>query len=69
MNMLEFTCPKCGNSNYEIGQFLAPGSFWTRTLSFNYKSFTTLTCSKCFYTEVYKISKKKFESQNPYLRR
>jgi uncharacterized protein len=69
MNMLEFTCPKCGNSNYEIGQFIATGSFWTNALKFHYKRFTTLSCSKCSFTEVYKMSKKKFELENPYLRR
>ena len=69
MNMLEFTCPKCGNTNYEIAQFLAPGNFWTRSIQFNYKHFTTLSCTKCHFTEVYKISRKKFELENPYLRR
>jgi predicted nucleic-acid-binding Zn-ribbon protein len=69
MSILEFTCPKCGNSNYEIGQFLVPGGFWTKTFNFNYKYFTTITCSKCYFTEVYRMNKKKFELENPYLRR
>jgi predicted nucleic-acid-binding Zn-ribbon protein len=69
MNILEFTCPKCGNSGYEIDQFLAAGNFWTKTFNFNYRYFTTLSCNKCNYTEVYRMKKKKFELENPYLRR
>jgi len=67
--MLDYTCPKCGNTNYEIGQFLAPGNFWVKTFSYYYRHFTTLSCNKCFYTEIYRVSKKKFETDNPYLRR
>lgn len=54
----KFTCPKCGNSQYTVDKFQAAGSFWFH--DFLNKKFTTVTCTRCFYTEIYKISIKEF---------
>ena len=54
MEQLNYQCPKCSNSQYEIGEFRATGGFWTKIFDIQSKRFTTLTCTKCTYTEIYK---------------
>lgn len=54
----KFTCPKCGNTQYDIDKFQAAGSFWLHDMP--NKKFTTVACTRCFFTEIYKIPFKKF---------
>lgn len=54
----KFTCAKCGNTQYMIDKFQAAGNLWFR--DFPNKKFTTVTCTRCFYTDVYKIPFKEF---------
>jgi len=54
---LKYTCPKCGNKEYQIGEMWAYSSFWTKMLQLHTRRFTFLTCLKCRYTEFYKVSK------------
>lgn len=62
MNELyKYTCPKCGNKQYEIGEMWAIGSIWTRLFEIHSKRFTYLTCQKCRYTEFFKTSRKNIE--------
>ncbi len=56
---LKFTCPKCGSKEYEIGEMWTVGSFWTRMFEYHNRRFTYISCEKCHFTELYKISKKK----------
>ncbi|MFC2097093.1 zinc ribbon domain-containing protein [Bacteroidota bacterium] len=56
MQPLKYTCPKCGNKNYEIDKFSATGGFFTKIFDVQNKKFTTVTCSRCAYTEIYKAS-------------
>ncbi|NJK97191.1 MAG: GTP-binding protein [Bacteroidales bacterium] len=53
--ILKFKCPKCNNSHYEIDEFRAVGGFWTKVFDIQNKRFTTITCSRCKYTEIYKV--------------
>ena len=55
--VLKYTCPKCGNKQYEIGEMWAYSSFWTKMLQLHTRRFTFLTCLRCSYTEFYKVSK------------
>lgn len=57
---LKFHCAKCNHSLYDMGQFYASGSFWAKVFNIENKKFTTITCQKCFYTEMYKVSSSKF---------
>jgi predicted nucleic-acid-binding Zn-ribbon protein len=57
--ILKYSCPKCGNKQYEIGEMWAYGSFWTKMLQLHARRFTFLSCLKCKYTEFYKVSKDK----------
>ncbi len=54
MHGLNFSCTKCGTSTYEIGEFRATGGFLTKIFDVQSKKFTTVTCTQCRYTEVYK---------------
>ncbi|MCX6255450.1 MAG: zinc ribbon domain-containing protein [Bacteroidia bacterium] len=56
--ILKYTCPKCGNKQYEIGEMWTIGSFWTRMFEFHNRRFTFISCQRCRYTELYKIPKK-----------
>jgi len=58
-DILRYTCPKCGNKQYEIGEMWTIGSIWTRMFEFHNRRFTYITCQKCRYTELFKVSKKK----------
>ena len=59
MNELyKYTCPKCGNKQYEIGEMWTIGSLWTRIFEFYNRRFTYITCQRCKYTELYKIPQK-----------
>ena len=56
---IKFKCPKCSNSQYEIDEFRAVGGFWTKIFDIQNKRFTTVTCTMCKYTEIYKIASSK----------
>ncbi len=49
-----WNCPKCKNEEYETGQFAATGGGITKYLDIQNKRFTTVTCTQCKYTEIYK---------------
>ena len=52
----KWKCPKCNNSEYEVDQFQATGGTFTKLFNVQSKKFTTITCTKCKYTEIYKAS-------------
>jgi predicted nucleic-acid-binding Zn-ribbon protein len=54
MNQLRYKCPKCSSNQYEVGEFRATGGFWTKIFDIQSRRFTTITCSRCKYTEIYK---------------
>lgn len=54
MNGLNYTCPKCSNTQYEIGEFRAAGGFFTKVFDVQSKRYSTVTCTRCKYTEIYK---------------
>lgn len=56
--LLKYTCPKCGNKQYEIGEMWTIGSIWTRMFEVHNRRFTYITCQKCRYTELFKVSMK-----------
>jgi len=47
-------CPKCGNLSYETDQFAATGGGLTKIFDIQSKAFSTVTCTRCKYTELYK---------------
>lgn len=49
-------CPKCSNTTYETDQFQATGGGFAKVFDVQNKKFTTVTCTRCKYTELYKAS-------------
>ncbi|WP_028581319.1 zinc ribbon domain-containing protein [Desulfogranum japonicum] len=54
MEHRNWECPKCNSRQFETDQFSATGGFWTKIFDIQSKKFTTITCSRCTYTEIYK---------------
>ncbi|MEA3500600.1 MAG: zinc ribbon domain-containing protein [Candidatus Marinimicrobia bacterium] len=54
MDKLNYECPKCGNRQYEVDEIRATGGMLSKIFDIQNKKFTTVTCSKCKYTELYK---------------
>jgi len=49
-----YICIKCGNNAFESSEFRATGGFLTKIFDIQSKKFTTVTCTRCQYTELYK---------------
>ncbi|MDA9069907.1 zinc ribbon domain-containing protein [Algibacter sp.] len=54
MKNSNYQCPKCGNLDYETGEMRATGGTLSKIFDVQNKKFTSVTCSKCTYTEFYK---------------
>ncbi|WP_237059284.1 zinc ribbon domain-containing protein [Microbulbifer sediminum] len=50
-------CVKCGHENYDIGEFHAAGSWFAKLFDIQSSRFTTVSCRRCNYTEVYRCPK------------
>ena len=53
MGPLNYQCPKCRAIEYDIGEIRAAGGFWSKIFDVQGKKFTTVTCGRCRYTEIY----------------
>jgi hypothetical protein len=49
-----YECPKCGNGSYETDQFAATGGGLSKMFDIQNKKFTTVTCTRCKYTELFR---------------
>ncbi len=54
MEHANYSCPKCGNKEYETDEFRATGGFLSKVFDVQNKKFTTVSCTKCTYTEIYR---------------
>jgi len=54
MENLDYHCPKCGNNNYETGEIRATGGALSKIFDVQNLKFTSVTCSRCKYTEFFK---------------
>jgi len=52
----KYVCAKCGNTQYETDEFRATGGFLSKVFDVQSKKFTTVTCTRCKYTEIYKAT-------------
>tara|TARA_B100000676_G_C17288873_1_gene441402 strand:- start:218 stop:430 length:213 start_codon:yes stop_codon:yes gene_type:complete len=50
-------CSKCNNLEYEIGEIRVAGSFWQKIFNVQRSRFSSVTCTKCSYTEFFKQKK------------
>ncbi len=54
MDNINYKCPKCNNRTYDIAEMRATGGTLSKIFDVQNKKFTSITCSKCTYTEFYK---------------
>lgn len=54
MENLNYKCQKCGNTEYETDSIRVTGSFLSKIFDVQSRKFTTVTCTQCKYTEIYK---------------
>ena len=52
--MAGWKCPKCGCEQYETDQFQATGGNFAKLFDIQNKRFTTVSCTKCRFTELYR---------------
>lgn len=49
-----FRCPKCDHRECDVSEFRSTGSFLAKIFDVQSAKFTTVTCRRCRYTELYK---------------
>jgi len=54
MTGISYRCPKCSNTQCEVGEIRAAGGFWSKIFDVQGKRFTTVTCMRCSYTEFFR---------------
>lgn len=54
MPELTYSCPKCGNTQYETDEIRATGGMLSKIFDVQNKRFSVVTCSKCKYSEFFK---------------
>lgn len=50
----KYVCPKCGNTSFETDTIRTTGGALAKIFDVQNKKFTTLTCTRCKYTEFFK---------------
>lgn len=51
---IQYKCAKCGNTNFETDRMRATGGAFAKIFDVQNKKFTTVSCTHCGYTELYK---------------
>ena len=54
MEHRNYKCPKCSNRTFEKDSIATTGSGWSKIFDLQNRKFTTVSCGKCGYTELYK---------------
>lgn len=62
MQHKNWECPKCQNLQFETDQFSATGGGFTKFFNIQNKKYTTVTCTRCNYTEIYKGETSRLEN-------
>ena len=52
----KYVCPKCGNTHFETDEIRTTGGMFAKIFDVQNKKFTTVTCTNCKFTELYKGS-------------
>ena len=50
----KWSCPKCSEKNYDLGEIRVTGSFWSKIFNIQNKRYSSVTCENCSYTEFYR---------------
>lgn len=62
MKHKNWECPKCKNKEFETGQFQATRGGFSKFFNIQSEKFTTVTCFRCNYTEIYKGETSRLEN-------
>lgn len=54
MQDFNYNCPKCGNTGCETSELRATGGFLSKIFDVQSRRFTTVTCTRCQYTELFR---------------
>lgn len=54
MKHKKWQCTKCGNKEFETDKFAATGGGFSKIFDIQNKKFTTVICTRCKFTEIYK---------------
>ena len=54
MHDSRWSCPKCHSHDFDTDQFRATGGFLAKVFDLQNKRFTTVTCERCKFTEIYR---------------
>ena len=54
MTTLNYTCAKCGGREYEADNIRTTGGFLAKIFDVQSRKFSTVSCRRCHYTEIYK---------------
>ena len=54
MKHSNYSCPKCNNRTYKVGEMRATGGRWSKIFDVQSAKFTSVSCERCSYTEFYK---------------
>lgn len=54
MTNANYKCPKCDNRDYTVDEMRATGGTLSKIFDVQNKKFTSVTCSRCSYTEFFK---------------
>lgn len=57
MQHRNYKCPKCDNRSYETDTIATTGSGLSKIFDLQNRKFTTVSCGRCGYTEMYKGNK------------
>jgi len=49
-----WSCPKCSQSDFDTDQMRATGGILAKIFDIQNKRFTTVTCTNCQFTEIYR---------------
>ena len=56
----KWRCPKCANAEFGSGRFRAVGGTLSRLFDVQNRKFTTVSCTRCGFAEVYEASSSAF---------
>ncbi len=62
MQHQNWKCPKCGNRDFETDRFQATGGGFTKFFNIQNKKYTTVSCTRCRFTEIYKADTSMLEN-------
>lgn len=52
-----YQCPKCRNTQCDIGEIRTAGGMLSSIFDIENKAFTSVTCTRCSYTEFFKTER------------